>query len=142
MFNTKSCHVDNITRQFKCIKDEGELQSRFRRVVQTLIPFVGDILIGMTKIRQQLIADVNVPAGAHVMINNSRHGLRPSPEAEMRRRRDALLEQEFRYDVLRLNCEHFATFVRFGQAACSQIPGKKNDNVCKEATEKFQRFIL
>ncbi|KAG5837882.1 hypothetical protein ANANG_G00217810 [Anguilla anguilla] len=119
------------------VPDEEQLTSWFRDILQKVVPFSGDILIGRTQIRRQRVADVNVPSGAHVMISNRRHAFRPSPVVEMRRRRDALLGREFQYDLFGLNCEHFATFVRFGKAVCNQFPGR-TDVECKEATEMFR----
>ncbi|KAJ8370111.1 hypothetical protein SKAU_G00101390 [Synaphobranchus kaupii] len=123
------------------VAEEGHVKNIVRGYLQTVFPVCGDILIGETQIRRQLIADVNVPSGAHVMITNNRHARYPSPEEEIRCRRDALLGQEFPYKIFSLNCEHFATFVRFGQAVCNQIPGKSKNMECMEATEVFQNIV-
>lgn len=93
----------------------------FRGYLQTVIPFCGDLLLGDTKIRQQPLAEINVPDGAHILISNNRHACEPSQEGEMRQRRDALLGQELPYNLFELNCEHFATFIRYGMAVCNQV---------------------
>ncbi|XP_064155812.1 phospholipase A and acyltransferase 2 [Anguilla rostrata] len=123
------------------VADEGRLKSVVRGYIQTVFPVCGDLLLGETKIRRQLVADVNVPSGSNVMITNNRHARHKSSEEEIRRRRDALLERELTYKLFTLNCEHFATFVRFGQAVCNQIPGKSKNVECKEATEVFQDIV-
>lgn len=103
------------------IPDETQLMSTFRGCLQAVFPVCGDLLLGETKIRRQLLSEVNVPKGARVSVSNNRHALQPSPEDEIRKRRDALLDQEFTYKVLTFNCEHFATFVRSGKAMCNQV---------------------
>ncbi|KAJ8377445.1 hypothetical protein AAFF_G00260030 [Aldrovandia affinis] len=123
------------------VADEGQLKSRLRGYIQAVFPLCGDLLLGETQIRRQLVEDVNVPEGSHVMITNNRHARKPSPETNMRERRDALLDQELPYKLFSLNCEHFATFVRFGEAVCNQIPGRTKNLECKEATEVFQRIV-
>ncbi|KAG1972001.1 phospholipase A and acyltransferase [Pimephales promelas] len=115
------------------VADETQVMSSFRGFLQTVFPVCGDLLLGETKIRRQLLSEVNVPKGARVLVNNNQHDLQPSPEDEIRRRRDALLDQEFTYKILTFNCEHFATFVRSGKAMCNQIPGKsKNKELIHE----------
>uniref|UniRef100_A0A8C1EBX3 Uncharacterized protein n=1 Tax=Cyprinus carpio TaxID=7962 RepID=A0A8C1EBX3_CYPCA len=74
-----------------------------------------------TKIRRQLLSEINVPKGARVSVSNNKHELEPSPVHEIRIRRDALLGKEFTYKLLTQNCEHFATFVRSGKAICNQV---------------------
>uniref|UniRef100_A0A673HG02 HRAS-like suppressor 2 n=1 Tax=Sinocyclocheilus rhinocerous TaxID=307959 RepID=A0A673HG02_9TELE len=69
-----------------------------------------------TKIRRQLLSEVNVPKGARVSVSNNQHALEPSPVDEIRKRLDALLDKEFTYKIFTHNCEHFATFVRSGKA--------------------------
>ncbi|XP_030641013.1 phospholipase A and acyltransferase 2-like [Chanos chanos] len=123
------------------VSDEGEVMKMFRNSLQTIFPLCGDLLLGETKIRRQLLSEVNVPSGAHVLISNTRHARKPSPEAEMRRRRDALLDKELTYNLFTLNCEHFATFVRYGESVCNQIPGRAKNTELKEATEVFQGLL-
>ncbi|XP_039520030.1 phospholipase A and acyltransferase 2 [Pimephales promelas] len=123
------------------VADETQVMSSFRGFLQTVFPVCGDLLLGETKIRRQLLSEVNVPKGARVLVNNNQHDLQPSPEDEIRRRRDALLDQEFTYKILTFNCEHFATFVRSGKAMCNQIPGKSKNKECEEATEQFSSLV-
>uniref|UniRef100_A0A8C2EY01 LRAT domain-containing protein n=1 Tax=Cyprinus carpio TaxID=7962 RepID=A0A8C2EY01_CYPCA len=87
----------------------------------TIFPVCGDLLLGETKIRRQLLSEINVPKGARVSVSNNKHELEPSPVHEIRIRRDALLGKEFTYKLLTQNCEHFATFVRSGKAICNQV---------------------
>uniref|UniRef100_A0A8C2AHD6 LRAT domain-containing protein n=1 Tax=Cyprinus carpio TaxID=7962 RepID=A0A8C2AHD6_CYPCA len=87
----------------------------------TIFPVCGDLLLGETKIRRQLLSEINVPKGARVSVSNNKHELEPSPVHEIRIRRDALLGKDFTYKLLTQNCEHFATFVRSGKAICNQV---------------------
>ncbi|XP_061114668.1 phospholipase A and acyltransferase 4 [Conger conger] len=123
------------------VADEGHLKKMFRNSLQTVFPLCGDLLIGDTCIRRQRLEDVTVPNGSHIMITNNRHARKPSAEDEIRLRRDALLGKELAYELFSLNCEHFATFVRFGEAVCNQIPGKTKNVECKSATEVFQKIV-
>uniref|UniRef100_A0A3Q3F9G9 LRAT domain-containing protein n=1 Tax=Labrus bergylta TaxID=56723 RepID=A0A3Q3F9G9_9LABR len=82
----------------------------------------GDLLLGVTKVCSMLIKDVTVPTGASIRINNHHDFDASSPE-DMRRCLNALLGQDFSYHLLNLNCEHFATFVRYGKAVCNQVDG-------------------
>ncbi|XP_023664460.1 uncharacterized protein [Paramormyrops kingsleyae] len=121
--------------------DEGELKKRLRQSLQTMFPVCGDLLLGETQIRRQLLSEVNVPTGAQVMISNNRHARTSSLIAEMRQRRDALLHKELNYNLFALNCEHFATFIRYGQAVCNQIPGRSKNTECESATKVFQDIV-
>ena len=94
---------------------------KFRDFLQKVVPLSGDILLGVTKIRRQPIAEVNVPKGASVMISNNRHTYRPCQKSEIKQRQDALLGKDLHYKLFSLNCEHFATFVRYGVAVCNQV---------------------
>lgn len=123
------------------VADEGQLMNRFRNWVQTLFNVCGDLLIGQTRIRRVPLGEVNVPNGAHVMISNTRHAFTPSSPEDMKLRRDALLDKEFPYNLLYLNCEHFATFVRYGKAVCNQIPIKLKNEECVEATVTFSDIV-
>ncbi|XP_048874214.1 phospholipase A and acyltransferase 1-like [Brienomyrus brachyistius] len=123
------------------VADEGELKKRLRQSLQTVFPVCGDLLLGETQIRRQLLSEVNVPTGAQVIISNNRHARTASPIAEMRQRRDALLHKELNYNLFTLNCEHFATFIRYGQAVCNQIPGKSKNIECESATKVFQDIV-
>uniref|UniRef100_A0A3B1K1S7 Si:ch211-229n2.6 n=1 Tax=Astyanax mexicanus TaxID=7994 RepID=A0A3B1K1S7_ASTMX len=113
---------------------ETQVMNTFRGYLQTVFPVCGDLLIGETKIRRVPVKEVTVPKGAHILVCNNRHALKPSTPEEMRIRRDALLDKELNYKLFSLNCEHFATFVRYGKAVCNQIPGKTKNKECEEAT--------
>lgn len=106
--------------------------NNFRKYLELLLPVCGDLLLGATKIRRVLLSEVNVPKGAHVMISNSRHAFTASSPQEMRRRCDALLDQTFTYNLFTLNCEHFATFVRYGTAVCNQVREQMSPIFSKE----------
>lgn len=103
------------------LSDEGELMGNVRSYLQTIFPVCGDLLLGETKIRRVPVGEVNVPKGAHVLISNNRHAFTPSSPEDMRLRRDSLLDHKFQYHLFNLNCEHFATFVRYGKAVCNQV---------------------
>ncbi|KAG5282025.1 hypothetical protein AALO_G00051430 [Alosa alosa] len=123
------------------VADEGDVMKRFRGCLQTVFPLCGDLLLGDTKIRRQPLAEINVPDGAHILISNNRHTFKPSEEPIMRLRRNLLLEKELPYNLFKLNCEHFATFIRYGKAVCNQIPGKTKNKEQEEATETFQKLV-
>ncbi|XP_028850460.1 HRAS-like suppressor 2 [Denticeps clupeoides] len=123
------------------VADEGQLMHIIRNSLQTVFPLCGDILLGETKIRRQHLTDINVPTGAQVLISNNRHACQPSPEDDMRKRRDSLLDKELSYKLFTLNCEHFATFVRYGIAVCNQIPGRTKNKECERATKVFQSLV-
>lgn len=101
----------------------------FRGYLQTIFPVCGDLLLGETRIRRQRLAEVNVPKGALVLVSNSRHAFTPSEPEEMKRRRDALLDKKLPYHLFSQNCEHFATFVRFGKAVCNQVSSDSTVNI-------------
>ncbi|XP_029132529.2 phospholipase A and acyltransferase 1-like [Labrus bergylta] len=113
------------------VSDEGKLMNTIRTNLQRALPS-GDLLLGVTKVCSMLIKDVTVPTGASIRINN-RHDFDASSPEDMRRCLNALLGQDFSYHLLNLNCEHFATFVRYGKAVCNQIPFKAGE--CVEATK-------
>ncbi|TMS16079.1 Retinoic acid receptor responder protein 3 [Larimichthys crocea] len=123
------------------VADEGELMGNVRSYLQTIFPVCGDLLLGETKIRRVPVGEVNVPKGAHVLISNNRHAFTPSSPEEMRLRRDSLLDHKFQYHLFNLNCEHFATFVRYGKAVCNQIPARPKNVECEEATAVFQDTV-
>lgn len=93
----------------------------FRGYLQAIFPVCGDLLLGETRIRRQRLAEVNVPKGARVLVSNSQHTLTPSEPEDMKRRRDSLLDKQLPYKLFTQNCEHFATFVRYGKAVCNQV---------------------
>lgn len=101
--------------------DEGSFMQNVRGFLQKVLPVCGDLLLGDTQVRKQPLPEVNVPEGAHVLISNNRHAHKPSEESDIRQRLDALLGKELPYDLFKLNCEHFATFARYGVAVCNQV---------------------
>ncbi|KAG7319605.1 hypothetical protein KOW79_016748 [Hemibagrus wyckioides] len=108
--------------------------------LQKVFPSCGSILLGQTKIRREHITDVPVPKGAQIKISNDCHHYKASSVTDVRRRLDALLDEVLDYNLLSQNCEHFATFVRYGVAVCNQIPLHK-DKEQKDATQLFQDII-
>lgn len=92
-----------------------------RTYLQKIMPVCGDLLLGETKIRRVPVGEVNVPHGAHALVSNNRHAFTPSAPEDMRLRRDTLLNQSLPYNLFTLNCEHFATFIRYGKAVCNQV---------------------
>ncbi|TTJ85388.1 Death effector domain-containing protein [Bagarius yarrelli] len=102
------------------VADESQMMNTFRGYLQSMFPLCGDLLLGETRIRRQRLCEVNVPKGAHVLVSNTRHALTPSNPEDMKRRCDALLDKQLPYKLFTQNCEHFATFVRYGKAMCNQ----------------------
>ncbi|XP_019727031.1 phospholipid-metabolizing enzyme A-C1-like isoform X2 [Hippocampus comes] len=123
------------------VADEGQLMYNFRTSLQTMFPLCGDLLLGATCIRRVPLSEVTVPSGVHILISNNRHAFNPSSPEEMRRRRDALEDEELTYNLFWLNCEHFATFVRYGKAVCNQIPTKPKNVETKSATKAFNKIV-
>ncbi|XP_077443990.1 phospholipase A and acyltransferase 2-like [Stigmatopora argus] len=123
------------------VAEEGHLMNNIRTSIQSVFPLVGDVLLGLTRIRRVPLAEVTVPKGVHVLISNNRHCFPPSSPLEMRRRRDALEDEELAYNLLWLNCEHFATYVRYGIAVCNQIPTRSKNKETESATEVFQTIV-
>ncbi|KAL7851494.1 hypothetical protein AOLI_G00218500 [Acnodon oligacanthus] len=123
------------------VEDENELQRRFRvHVLQRVFPSSGNILLGHTKVRREHITQVPLPKGAHIKISNNCHHSPASTATDMRRRMYGLLDEVLDYNLLTHNCEHFATFVRYGVAMCNQIPLHK-DKEQRTATTLFQDII-
>uniref|UniRef100_A0A3B5RFN0 LRAT domain-containing protein n=1 Tax=Xiphophorus maculatus TaxID=8083 RepID=A0A3B5RFN0_XIPMA len=58
---------------------------------------------------------IRVPAGTRISVNN-KHNLTASPLETIWRRCETFLHQEFKYDLVNFNSEHFATFVQYGHA--------------------------
>lgn len=81
----------------------------------------GDHVLKKTRIYTQLIADIKVPPGTRIRVNNNKHNLVPSLQDVMRHRCETFLHQEFKYDLMNFNSEHFATFTRHGYAVCNQV---------------------
>lgn len=103
------------------LSDESQLMNRIRTSLETFFPVCGDLLLGQTQIRRVPLSQVKVPKGTHILISNNRHFFTPSAPEAMRRRCDALLDETLPYNLLSLNCEHFATFIRYGKAVCNQV---------------------
>ncbi|XP_078112044.1 phospholipase A and acyltransferase 2-like [Sander vitreus] len=123
------------------VADQGQLMSNIRSSLQAIFPVCGDLLLGETKIRRVPLGEVNVPKGTHALISNNRHAFTPSAPEDMRLRCDALLDKEFPYHLFTLNCEHFATFVRYGKAVCNQIPTRPKNVECVKATATFKDIV-
>ncbi|XP_035521413.1 phospholipase A and acyltransferase 2-like [Morone saxatilis] len=124
------------------VADEGQLMTSVRTYLQSILPVCGDLLLGETRIRRVPLGEVNVPKGAHVLISNNRHAFTPSAPEDMKLRSNTLLNRDFPYDLFGLNCEHFATFVRYGKAVCNQIPTRPKNVECVEATSTFNSCLL
>ncbi|CAI5655694.1 HRAS-like suppressor 2 [Oreochromis niloticus] len=123
------------------VADEKQLMTTVRTYLQKIMPVCGDLLLGETKIRRVPVGEVNVPHGAHALVSNNRHAFTPSAPEDMRLRRDALLNQSLPYNLFTLNCEHFATFIRYGKAVCNQIPAKPKNEECTGATTVFKDIV-
>ncbi|XP_034029020.1 uncharacterized protein LOC117512896 [Thalassophryne amazonica] len=131
---------DGCVVQF-AVAEEGQLIGTVRNHVQSIASVCGDLFLGATRIRRMPLGEVNVPTGTHILISNNRHAFTPSPPEAMKRRRDALLDEKLPYRLFTLNCEHFATFVRYGKAVCNQIPGRLKNLECEEATKVFEDIV-
>ncbi|XP_053360737.1 phospholipase A and acyltransferase 4 [Clarias gariepinus] len=123
------------------VADESQLMQKVRGYLQTMFPVCGDLLLGETRIRRQRLAEVNVPKGAQLLVSNTKHELQPSEYEDMKRRRDSLLDKQLPYKLFTQNCEHFATFVRYGKSVCNQIPGRSKNKECEEATKVFADIV-
>ncbi|KAM9852108.1 phospholipase A and acyltransferase 2-like [Aulostomus maculatus] len=124
------------------VGDENMTQKACRSFMQQMVPkSKGDRALKRTRICTQSITDIKVPAGTRVRVNNDKHRLVPSPLEMMRRRCETFLHQEFKYDLLNFNSEHFATFIRSGHAVCNQIPFKKQDEAHADTTQTLQLIM-
>nr|XP_057921385.1 phospholipase A and acyltransferase 2-like [Doryrhamphus excisus] len=123
------------------VAEESTIMRNVRTSLQNLFPICGDLLLGATKICSVPLGEVNVPEGAHILICNNRHAFTPSSLEDMRRRCEALEGKELTYNLFTLNCEHFATFVRFGKSVCNQIPTMAKNVENEEATATFQNYV-
>nr|XP_049613635.1 phospholipase A and acyltransferase 4 isoform X2 [Syngnathus scovelli] len=101
----------------------------------------GELMKDTTRICRVPISEVTLPRGTRILINNNRHAFTPSSPEEIRRRRDALEDVELVYNYFVLNCEHFATFVRYGKAICNQILTKPQNRETKSATKVFRHIV-
>ncbi|XP_029695320.1 phospholipase A and acyltransferase 4-like [Takifugu rubripes] len=75
-----------------------------------------------TRVCVEHVGDIKVPPGTCIRVNNSKHGMQPSPREIVRKRCEVFLHQEFEYDLATFNSEHLATFIRYGQAVSNLIP--------------------
>nr|XP_061806334.1 phospholipase A and acyltransferase 2-like [Nerophis lumbriciformis] len=123
------------------LAEEGQLMYNIRTSIQSLLPVPGDILLGTTIIRRTPLGEIKVASGGQILIGNDRHAFEPSSPEEMRRRCHALEGEELGYNVLWFNCEHFATFVRYGKSVCNQIPTSSINVETKSATKVFQDIV-
>jgi len=89
--------------------------------LQVAFPLCGELILGQTKIHRVPLDQVTVGHGAHIAVSNNRHAGKPSSAEQMRKCCDTLLDKQLDYHLLTLNCEHFATFVRYGRAVCNQV---------------------
>ncbi|XP_067457702.1 phospholipase A and acyltransferase 1-like [Thunnus thynnus] len=124
------------------VGDENMTQKACRSFLQQMAPkSKSDHVLKKTRINEQLITDIKVPPGTRIRVNNDEHNLVPSPQETMRHRWETFLHQEFKYDLMNFNSEHFATFVRYGHAVCNQIPFKKKNEAHVDTTQTLQMII-
>ncbi|TNN75655.1 HRAS-like suppressor 2 [Liparis tanakae] len=124
------------------VGDENMVLRSCRSFLQQLVPKSnGDRVLRKTRICRQRIAEIRVPAGTRIRVNNNKHDLVPSPQEMMTNCCETFLHQEFTYDLVNFNSEHFATFVRYGRAVCTQIPFKKNNGAHLDTTQTLQMII-
>ncbi|XP_049613638.1 phospholipase A and acyltransferase 2-like [Syngnathus scovelli] len=109
--------------------------------LQIAFPRQGDPLRTTSRIRRVSLGEITLPKHVRILIRNHRYDLTPSSPEEIRRRFDALEDVELPYNMLMLNCEHFATFVRYGKAICNQIPTKPKNAETKSATKIFRDIV-
>ncbi|XP_019948855.1 phospholipase A and acyltransferase 4-like [Paralichthys olivaceus] len=124
------------------VGDENMTQKACRSFFQQMAPkSSGDRVLKQTRICKQRIEDIKLPVGTRIRVNNNKHNLIPSPQEMMRYRSDTFLQQEFKYDLMNFNSEHFATFVRYGHAVCNQIPFKKKNEAHVDTTQTLQMIM-
>ncbi|XP_016528899.1 HRAS-like suppressor 2 [Poecilia formosa] len=58
---------------------------------------------------------------SQIRVNNHEHNLTASPPETVWRCCETFLHQEFKYNLLNFNSEHFAEFVRYGHAVSNQV---------------------
>lgn len=125
------------------VGDENTTQKACRSMMQLLMPkSKSGRMLKKTRICTQLISEIKVPAGTSIRINNHKHRLVPSPLDEVLHRCHTFHHQEFKYDIIKFNSEHFATFVRYGQALCNQISFKNKDNQANADTTQTLQMIM
>ncbi|XP_051922094.1 phospholipase A and acyltransferase 4-like [Hippocampus zosterae] len=124
------------------VGDENMTQKACRSLMQQMLPrSKGDGVLKKTPIRSQTIADIRVPAGTRIRVNNDKHHLAPSMMEQMMHRCQTFLHQEFKYDLINFNSEHFATFIRYGRAVCTQIPFQKMNGEHSNTTETLELIM-
>ncbi|GAA6220723.1 retinoic acid receptor responder protein 3-like [Lates japonicus] len=124
------------------VGDENMTQKACRSFLQQMAPkSSGDRVLKKTRICTQRITDIKVPPGTRIRVNNNKHNLVLSTQEAMRHRCETFLHQEFKYDLMNFNSEHFATFVRYGHAVCNQIPFKKKNEAHKDTTQTLQMIM-
>ncbi|XP_067365531.1 phospholipase A and acyltransferase 4-like [Channa argus] len=124
------------------VEDENMTQKACRSFLQYMVPkSKRNCVLKKTKIRRQHTEELKVPPETRIRVNNSKHNLVPSSQEMMKHRCNTFLHQEFEFDLLNFNSEHFATFVRYGQAVCNQIPFKKNNDAHMDTTQTLQMIM-
>lgn len=102
-------------------KDESMTHKAFHSFLRRAIPrSKGDRFL-RTRVCVEHVGDIKVPPGTCIRVNNSRHGMQPSPRDIVRKRCEVFLHQEFEYDLATFNSEHLATFIRYGRAVSNLV---------------------
>nr|XP_057939992.1 phospholipase A and acyltransferase 4-like [Doryrhamphus excisus] len=124
------------------VGDENMTQKACRSLMQLMLPrSKGDGVLKKTTIISEPICDIRVPAGIRIRVNNDKHQLVPSTLDVMMHRCHTFLNQEFKYDLINFNSEHFATFVRYGRAVCTQIPFQKTNADHADTTANLELIM-
>ncbi|KAG7474486.1 hypothetical protein JOB18_010020 [Solea senegalensis] len=108
------------------VGDENMTQAACRSFLQQMMPKSSRVL-KKTRICAQRITDIKLPLGTRIRVNNNKHNLVPTPQETMMYRCETFLQQEFKYNLMSFNSEHFATFIRYGQAVCNQVSSDDSD---------------
>ncbi|XP_026227409.1 phospholipase A and acyltransferase 4-like [Anabas testudineus] len=117
-------------------------QKACRSFLQYMVPkSKSSRVLKKTKICRQSFTEIKLLPGTQIRVNNNKHHLVPSLQETLRHRCDTFLHQEFKYDLINFNSEHFATFVRYGRAVCNQIPFKKMNEEHMDTTQTLQMII-
>ncbi|XP_059194577.1 phospholipase A and acyltransferase 2-like [Centropristis striata] len=123
--------------------DENMTQRACRSFIQLMVPkSKGDRVLRKTRICTQHITEIKVPVGTQIRVNNTKHNLVPSDVEMMTNRCETFLHQEFNYDLMNFNSEHFATFVRYGKAVSNQIPFKKKNDANMDTTQTLEMIMM
>ncbi|XP_055019863.1 phospholipase A and acyltransferase 2-like [Boleophthalmus pectinirostris] len=124
------------------VGDENTTQKACRSLIKILIPkSKSGSILKKTRICTQKISEIRVPPGTTIRVNNNKHNLAPSTLDEILYRCHTFHHQEFNYDMVKFNSEHFATFVRYGQAVGNQISLKPNSKANADTTQTLQMII-